>query len=238
MKLDILAIGAHPDDVEVAAGGTLLHHIALGKKVGLLDLTKSERSTRGTVPQRTREAHAAAQLLGAVVREQLDLPDGFFTADETNLLKIITQIRKYQPDIILANAPDDRHPDHQRAAAMVVQAVFLANLIKVETREEGQIQPAWRTRAIYHYVQDRTCRPDMVIDITPHIDRKFEAVRAYQSQFYQPDCTDPETPISCPSFFEALRGQNAMLGRQIGVDYAEGFTVARPVGVKDLFDLG
>ena len=238
MKLDILAIGAHPDDVEVAAGGTLLHHIALGKKVGLLDLTKSERSTRGTVPQRTREAHAAAQLLGAVVREQLDLPDGFFTADETNLLKIITQIRKYQPDIILANAPDDRHPDHQRAAAMVVQAVFLANLIKVETKAAGQIQPAWRTRAIYHYVQDRTCRPDMVIDITPHINRKFEAVRAYQSQFYQPDCTDPETPISCPSFFEALRGQNAMLGRQIGVDYAEGFTVSRPVGVKDLFDLG
>ncbi len=238
MKLDILAIGAHPDDVEVAAGGTLLHHIALGKKVGLLDLTKSERSTRGTVPQRTREAHAAAQLLGVVVREQLDLPDGFFTADEANLLKIITQIRKYQPDIILANAPDDRHPDHQRAAAMVVQAVFLANLIKVETQEAGQIQPAWRTRAIYHYVQDRTCRPDIVIDITAHIDRKFEAVRAYQSQFYQPDCTDPETPISCPSFFEALRGQNAMLGRQIGVDYAEGFTVARPVGVKDLFDLG
>ncbi len=238
MKLDILAIGAHPDDVEVAAGGTLLHHIALGKKVGLLDLTKSERSTRGTVPQRTREAHEAAQLLGVMVREQLDLPDGFFTADEANLLKIIARIRKYQPDIILANAPDDRHPDHQRAAAMVVQAVFLANLIKVETQEDGYTQPAWRTRAIYHYVQDRTCRPDMVIDITPHIDRKFEAVRAYQSQFYQPDCTDPETPISCPSFFEALRGQNAMLGRQIGVDYAEGFTVGRPVGVKDLFDLG
>jgi len=237
MKLDILAIAAHPDDVEVAAGGTLLHHVALGRKVGLLDLTKSERSTRGTVPQRSQEAHRAAELLGATIREQLDLPDGFFTADEASLLKIIMQIRKYQPDIILANAPDDRHPDHQRAAAMVVQAAFLANLVKIETIENGQIQPAWRTRAIYHYVQDRTCQPDLVIDITPYIDKKFEAIKAYQSQFYQPDCTDPETPISCPSFFEALRGRNAMLGRQIGVEYAEGFTVARTVGVRDLFDL-
>jgi bacillithiol biosynthesis deacetylase BshB1 len=237
MKLDILAISAHPDDVEVAAGGTLLHHVRLGRNVGLLDLTRAELSTRGNPTLRTEEAFASAKILGAAVREQLDLPDGFFTVDEASLLKVVTVIRKYRPEIILANALDDRHPDHQRAANLVAQAVFLANLIKVETVEAGQVQPIWRTKAVYHYVQDRTCKPDLVVDISPFIEQKFDAIRAYKSQFYQPDCTDPETPISCPSFFEALRGRNAMLGRQIGVEYAEAFTVARVLGVKDLFDL-
>jgi N-acetylglucosamine malate deacetylase 1 len=237
MKLDILAISAHPDDVEVAAGGTLLHHVAMGKKVGLLDLTQAERSTRGNPAQRTEEAFRSAGILGAAVREQLDLADGFFTVDEASLLKVIARIRKYQPTIILANAVDDRHPDHQRAANLVAQAVFLANLVKVETYENGQLQAVWRTRAVYHYVQDRNCKPDFVVDISPFIEQKFEAIRAYKSQFYQPDCTDPETPISCPSFFEALRGRNAMLGRQIGVEYAEAFSVERSVGVRDLFDL-
>lgn len=237
MKLDILAISAHPDDVEVAAGGTLLHHVRLGRKVGLLDLTKAELSTRGNPAKRTEEANQSAQILGAALREQLDLPDGFFTVEEANLRKVVTQIRKYQPEIILANSLDDRHPDHQRAANLVAQAVFLANLIKVETFENDRPQATWRTKAVYHYVQDRTCKPDFVVDISPFIEQKFEAIRAYKSQFYQPDCTDPETPISCPSFFEALRGRNAMLGRQIGVEYAEAFTVARAVGVRDLFDL-
>lgn len=237
MKLDILAISAHPDDVEVAAGGTLLHHVRLGRKVGLLDLTKAELSTRGNPAKRTEEANQSAQILGAALREQLDLPDGFFTVEEANLRKVVTQIRKYQPEIILANSLDDRHPDHQRAANLVAQAVFLANLIKVETFENDRPQVTWRTKAVYHYVQDRTCKPDFVVDISPFIEQKFEAIRAYKSQFYQPDCTDPETPISCPSFFEALRGRNAMLGRQIGVEYAEAFTVARAVGVRDLFDL-
>lgn len=237
MKLDILAISAHPDDVEVAAGGTLLHHVALGKKVGLLDLTKAELSTRGNPTQRSEEAFQSAKILGASVREQLDLPDGFFTQDEASLLKVVTQIRKYQPEIILANALDDRHPDHQRAANLVAHAVFLANLIKVETLEKGLPQSTWRTKAVYHYTQDRTCKPDFVVDISPYIEQKFSAIRAYKSQFYQPDCTDPETPISCPSFFDALRGRNAMYGRQIGVAYAEAFSVTRTVGVKDLFDL-
>jgi N-acetylglucosamine malate deacetylase 1 len=236
-KLDILAISAHPDDVEVAAGGTLLHHAAQGKKVGLLDLTRAELSTRGNPVQRAEEATQAAQLLGVSVRAQLNLPDGFFMVDESNLRKVVTQIRKFQPEIILANAFDDRHPDHQRAAQLVVQAVFLANLVKVETYEDGQIQAPWRTKAVYHYVQDRTCKPDFVVDISPYIEQKFEAIRAYTSQFYQPDCTDPETPISCPSFFEALRGRNAMLGRQIGVEYAEAFTLARTIGVRNFFDL-
>lgn len=237
MKLDILAISAHPDDVEVAAGGTLLHHVALGRKVGLLDLTRAELSTRGNVRQRSEEAAQASTLLGALVREQLDLPDGFFTADEINLRKVIAVIRKYRPEIILANSNDDRHPDHKRAADLVVQAVFLAGLVKIETLEAGQSQAPWRTKVVYHYIQDRTCNPNLVIDISPYIEQKFEVIRQYKSQFYNPDCTDPETPISCPSFFEALRGRNAMLGRQIGVEYAEAFTLARPVGVKDLFDL-
>lgn len=237
MKLDILAISAHPDDVEVAAGGTLLRHVAQGKKVGLLDLTKAELSTRGTPVQRSVEALLSARLLGAAIREQCDLPDGFFIADESNLLKVVAQIRKFQPEIILANAIEDRHPDHHRAANLVVQAAFLANLIKVQTIENGRQQKPWRTQAVYHYVQDRICRPDFVVDISAYIEQKFEAIRAYKSQFYQPDCTDPETPISCPSFFEALRGRNAMLGRQVGVEYAEAFTSARPVGVQDLFNL-
>lgn len=238
MKLDILAISAHPDDVEVSAGGTLLHHVALGKKVGLLDLTRAELSTRGNVVQRAEEAKQSGLILGAVVRDQLGLPDGFFSIDQTNLLKLVAKIRFYQPELILANSVDDRHPDHQRAANLVEQAVFLANLVKVETQDEtGATQRPWRTRAVYHYVQDRTCQPDFVVDISPYIEQKFEAIRAYKSQFYQPDCTDPETPISCPSFFEALRGRNAMLGRQIGVDYAEAFTSARPVGIRDLFEL-
>lgn len=237
MKLDILAISAHPDDAEVAAGGTLLHHVALGRKVGLLDLTKAELSTRGNVAQRTEEALQSARILGAAVREQLDLPDGFFTADEPNLLKVIAKIRKFRPEIILANAVDDRHPDHLRAANLVTRAVFLANLVKVQTAEDGQPQPPWRTKVVYHYVQDRTCQPDFVVDVSPYIEQKFEAIRAYKSQFYDPDCSDPETPISCPSFFESLRGKNAMFGRQIGVEYAEAFTVARLAGVRDLFDL-
>ena len=237
-KLDILAISAHPDDVEVAAGGTLLHHAALGKKVGLLDLTRAELSTRGTVTQRAEEAANAARILGASVRIQLGMADGFFTADQDSLLQLVTQIRTFQPEIILANATDDRHPDHQRAANLVTHAAFLANLVKIQTSDANhQPQLPWRTKDIYHYIQDRTCKPDFVVDISPYIETKFEAIKAYTSQFFQPDCTDPETPISCPSFFEALRGRNAMLGRQIGVTFAEGFTVARTVGVKDLFDL-
>lgn len=238
MKLDILAISAHPDDVEVSAGGTLLQHIAAGKKVGLLDLTKAELSTRGNVEQRATEASKAADILGAVLRDQLNLPDGFFSIDQPTLLKVIAKIRQYQPELILANSVDDRHPDHQRAANLIEQAVFLSNLIKIETLDEsGARQLPWRTKAVYHYVQDRTCQPDFVVDISPFIEKKFEAIKAYKSQFYQPDCSDPETPISCPSFFEALRGRNAMLGRHIGVEYAEAFTSVRPVGIRDLFDL-
>jgi bacillithiol biosynthesis deacetylase BshB1 len=237
MKVDILAISAHPDDVEVAAGGTLLHHVALGRTVGLLDLTRGELGTRGDACTRTREAMAAAQLLGATVREQLDLPDGFFTADEASLRKIIAQIRRFRPDIILATANEDRHPDHARAAAMIVQATFLANLVRIETEIDGQPQEPWQTRAIYHYIQDRCLRPELVIDITPYIEQKFNSVLAFRSQFYNPESEERDTPISKQSFLEAIRGKNASYGRLIGVDYAEAFTVSRPVGVRDFFDL-
>lgn len=237
MKLDILAIAAHPDDIEVAAGGALIHHIAQGHKVGLLDLTRAELSTRGNVQMREAEATLSAHIIGAATRAQLGLRDGFFTADEPSLLKVIGAIRKYQPDIIIANALDDRHPDHRKAAELVAQAIFLANLIKIETEDEGALQLPWRTRILLHCIQDRNCKPDLVIDISPYIDQKFEAIRAYKSQFYQPDCTDPETPISCPSFFEALRGRNAMWGRQVGVEYAEAFNVGRPIGVRSFLDL-
>lgn len=237
MKLDILAISAHADDVEVAAGGTLLSHIAQGRRVGLLDLTQAELSTRGNVTQRNEEALEAARLLDVPVREQLYLPDGFFKVEEANVLKLVAQIRKYRPSVVLANAKDDRHPDHNRAAQLVEQAVFLAGLIKVQTIDNEQVQSPWRVSSLYHYVQDRTCSPDFILDISPYIEQKFEVIRAYKSQFFQPDCTDPETPISCPSFFEALRGRNAMLGRQIGVEYAEAFTLSRPPGVRDLFHL-
>lgn len=237
MKLDVLAISAHPDDVEVAAGGTLLHHITLGHKVGLLDLTKGELSSRGNVSQRTEEAFNSAQIMGASIREQLDLPDGYLTADETSVLKVVNKIRKYRPDYILANAFDDRHPDHRRGADLVVQAVFLANLPKVETTEQEVNQLPWRVKAVFHYVQDRTCKPDFVVDITPYLEKKFLAIRAFKSQFYQPESVDPETPISMPSFFDALRGRNAMLGRQVGVQYAEAFTTSRPLGIQTFTDL-
>jgi N-acetylglucosamine malate deacetylase 1 len=237
LKLDILAISAHPDDVEVAAGGTLLHHIAMGQKVGLLDLTRGELSTRGCVETRTHEAFEAAKRLGVEVREQLDLPDGFFTDDEPNLLKIITNIRKYQPDIILTTATNDRHPDHARAANMVVQAAFLSNLIKIKTLEEDQIQETWKPKAIYHYNQDSLNKPDFVFDISSYIEKKFEVVCAYKSQFYDPLSTERETPITCKLFFEAIRGKNAALGRTIGVEYGEAFNVVRSIGVQNLFNL-
>lgn len=237
MKLDILAIAAHPDDIEVAAGGTLISHAAQGKNIGIIDLTKAELSTRGTVEQRTTEAYSAAKLIGAKVREQLDLKDGFFQLDEEAILKVVRIIRKFQPEIIITNAIEDRHPDHQRAAELVARASFMANLIKIKTEENGLVQSPWRTRLVLNALQDKNCNADIVVDFSPFIEQKFNAIREYKSQFYQPDCQEPETPISCPSFFESLKGRNAMWGRQIGVEYAEAFSVGRAIGVSNLFVL-
>ena len=237
-KLDILAIGVHPDDVELSCSGTLLRQISLGNSVGLLDLTLGELGTRGSATIRTQEAMAAAKIMGATVREQLDLEDGFFVQNRENLLKIIRIIRKYRPEIILANAIEDRHPDHGRAAKLTAEACFLSGLMKIETQDtEGVSQAAWRPKAVYHYIQDRALKPDFAIDISDFMEKKFETIMAYKSQFFNPDNTEPTTPISSQAFLDALRGKDSVYGRYIGVAYAEGYNVGRTIGVKDLFDL-
>ena len=238
MKLDILAIGVHPDDVELSCTGTLLRHIDLGFSVGLLDLTKGELGTRGNAQIRTEEATEAARLLGAKVREQLDLRDGFFTNTEENLLKIIRIIRQYRPEIILANAIEDRHPDHGRAAKLTAEACFLSGLLKIETVDnQGFAQKPWRPKVVYHYIQDRALKPDFAVDISQYVERKFEIISAYKSQFHDPLSVEPKTPISGSDFMDAIKGKDSVYGRYIGVQFAEGFNVGRTIGVNNLFDL-
>ncbi len=238
IKLDILAVGVHPDDVELSCAGTLLRQISLGNSVGLLDLTLGELGTRGNATIRTQEAMAAAEMMGALVREQLDLEDGFFVQNRDNLLKIIRILRKYRPEIVLANAIEDRHPDHGRAAKLTAEACFLSGLIKIETHDtEGVLQEAWRPKVVYHYIQDRSLKPDFAIDISDFVDKKFELIMAYKSQFFNADSSEPMTPISSPAFLDSIRGKDAVYGRYMGVAYAEGYNVARTIGVKDLFDL-
>lgn len=237
MKLDILAFGAHADDVELSCSGTLLRHIALGKKTGIVDLTRGELGTRGTPEMREREAQAAAQIMGVNIRETLDLHDGFFKNDEAAQRSVIRMIRKYQPDVIFANAIHDRHPDHGRAAALVEDAVFLSGLKKIETTEEDHEQEPWRPRVIYHYIQDEWIEPDVVVDITPFSEKKMEAIKAFQSQFYDPASKEPETYISRPEFFESLLFRARELGKMIGVKYGEGFTSRRKAGTDNLFHL-
>jgi len=237
MKLDILAIGVHPDDVELSASGTLLKHIALGRKVGILDLTRGELGTRGNAELRTKEAMASAQILGIAVREQLQMADGFFENNETHLKQIIHIIRKYQPEIVLCNAISDRHPDHGRAAKLSADACFYSGLIKIETQDNGMIQQAWRPKAVYHYIQDYYIEPDFVVDISEHMNKKLESIMAFSSQFYNPNSTEPETPISGKQFIENVKAKATILGRMIGTEYAEGFTTTRYMGVENLFDL-
>lgn len=236
-KLNILAFGSHPDDVELGCGGTLLAHISNGKKAGIIDLTQGELGTRGTPPIRKKEAEKAAGILGVNIRENLGFADGFFINDKSHQIEIIKIIRKYQPDIILANAVTDRHPDHRSAAQLVSDAGFLAGLRKIETRLGGKIQSVWRPKAIYHYIQFRNMKPDFVVDISDHHDKKMEAIKAYHSQFYDPASNEPETVISAPDFLEAVTAKAREFGKQIDVRYAEGFTAERYLGVKNLFDL-
>ena len=242
VKIDILAIGVHPDDVELSCSGTLLRHIAMGKTVGLLDLTRGELGTRGTAEIRDKEAANAASMMGAKFRKNLRMADGFFTYTKENLFQIMAVIREHQPEIVLANALDDRHPDHGRAAKLVADACFYSGLVKAETRnEKGELHERWRPKAIYHYIQDRNLEPDFVVDITDYIDRKMELVLAFRSQFYIPGDKEFEkelsSPISGKQFFDFLRAKAQSYGRVAGFDYAEGFNVARRPGVKDLFDL-
>lgn len=221
MKIDILAIGIHPDDVELSCSGTIAKHIALGKKVGILDLTQGELGTRGNAELRTKEANEAAIILGVSFRTQLNLKDCFFENNEENQKKIIEIIRKHQPEIILCNAISDRHPDHGRASKLVSDSSFYSGLIKIETHSDNKIQKAWRPKAVYHYIQDQYIHPDFVIDISDFIDIKHKAIMAYSSQFYNPSSNEPETPISSKHFIESVNSKMSILGRDIGVKFAE-----------------
>lgn len=237
MQIDILAIGVHPDDIELACSGTLLHHIALGHKVALLDLTRGELGTRGSAQLRTKEANAAAALMGAEVRYNLDLADGFFQNNSDSVLALIAQIRRFCPRIVLANAINDRHPDHGRAAKLIADACFYAGLAKIETQWQGEIQTAHRPANLYHYIQDYNLPADFVFDISPYMDKKIELVGCFSSQFYDPNSSEPKTPISGLDFMEFVRAKARTYARPAGFDYAEGFTVPRNIGVRNLFDL-
>lgn len=237
MKLDLLAFGAHPDDVELSASGTILAHIKQGYKCGIVDLTRGELGSRGDADTRDKEAEKAAEILGVSVRENLGMDDGFFQNDREHQLEIVKMIRKYRPEIILCNAVQDRHPDHGKASALVSDAVFLAGLIKVETEYEEQQQEAWRPKNVYHYIQDRFLKPDLVVDISEFWDKKMESILAYASQFYSPGMTGPQTAISSKEFLDFLASRSAEMGRPAGFRYGEGFTVERFPGVKNLFNI-
>ncbi|MBI3501705.1 MAG: bacillithiol biosynthesis deacetylase BshB1 [Bacteroidetes bacterium] len=225
MKLDILAFGAHPDDVELSCSGTILKNISEGKKVGIVDLTRGELGTRGTAAIREKEAKNAAKILGVSFRENLKLPDGFFEINKKNILKVIQKIRHYKPDVVLAPAISDRHPDHGRAAQLIAEASFLSGLPRIGTKEKSKKQPSWRPKAVYHYIQYRKHKPDFAIDITPYIEKKMEAIQAFASQFYNPVSKEPETLISHPKFFHYVRQREMEYGKLIGAQYAEGFNV-------------
>jgi len=232
MKLDILAFGVHPDDVELGCSGTILAALAEGKKVGIIDLTRGELGTRGTAETRKQEAAAAAKILGVQVRENLGMADGFFQNDEAHQRLVIEVIRKYQPEIILANAPEDRHPDHGRSAKLVSDAAFLSGLRKIETKHDGVAQTAWRPTYVFHYIQDRFIQPSFVVDITAYMDKKIESVLAYTTQFNSTSGDEPQTYISTPQFLETVKARAMMLGKRIGVGYAEGYITEKIIGIN------
>lgn len=237
MKVDILAIGAHPDDVELSAAGTIMRQISLGQSVAIVDLTEGELGSRGTIETRYEEAADASKIMGVKQRVNLNLGDGFFDFSKENKLRIIEQIRYFKPEIVLVNAYEDRHPDHGRGAQLAKEACFLSGLLKIETTFQGQKQEKWRPKAVYGYIQDHYIKPDFVVDITPYLERKLDAILAYKTQFYNPDSSEPQTPISSKEFIDFLKGRWSEYGRQIGVAYGEGFTTDRVVGVNDLKDL-
>ena len=237
MKLDILAFGAHPDDVELGCAGTILKEISLGKKVGIVDLTRGELGTRGSAELRDLEAAAAASILGVSVRENLAMRDGFFVNDEAHQLEVIKMIRKYKPEIVLCNAIDDRHIDHGKGSKLVSDACFLSGLMKIETSLDGEKQTAWRPKLVYHYIQWKNIEPDFVVDITGFTEKKIESILAYGSQFYDANSKEPATPITSKNFLESLNYRAQDLGRLVGVDFAEGFTVERCLAVSSLGNL-
>ncbi|MDT0552301.1 bacillithiol biosynthesis deacetylase BshB1 [Urechidicola vernalis] len=237
MKLDILAIGAHPDDVELGCGATIAKEISLGKKVGVLDLTRGELGTRGSAEIRDAEAGNSARILGIEVRENLGLADGFFQNSKENQLKIIEVLRKYKPTVVLCNAIDDRHIDHGKGSRLVSDACFLSGLRKIETVLDNTKQESWRPKQVYHYIQWKNIEPDFVIDVSGFIDKKVESVMAYSSQFFDANSKEPSSPISSMNFLESITYRAQDLGRLIGVAHAEGFTVERFVAINKLDDL-
>lgn len=235
LKLDVLAFGVHPDDVELSCTGTLLVEKANGKKTGIIDLTQGELGSRGTAAIRLEEAQRAAAILGVDVRENLGMRDGFFKNDEAHQLQIIKVLRKYQPEIILCNAPEDRHPDHGRSAKLVSDAAFLSGLLKIETLDDdGKPQQHWRPKYVFHFIQDRMLQPNFVIDITTVFDKKLAAIKAYTSQFYAPGDTGPQTYISTPAFLDSVIYRHKWFGKMIGVEYAEGFITEKMIGLGSL----
>lgn len=239
MKLDILAFGAHPDDVELGSGGTIAKEIAKGKKVGIVDLTRGELGTRGSAEIRDKEASLAAEILGISVRENLKFADGFFINDKKHQLEIIKMVRKYQPEIVLCNAIEDRHIDHGKGSDLVSNACYLSGLLKIETKLTGndEFQGPWRPKVVYHYIQWKNIEPDFVVDVTGFIKKKSDAILAYSSQFHDPKSDEPETPISSKNFIDSVHYRARDLGRLIGVEHAEGFTAERYVAVNSLNDL-
>lgn len=238
LKLDILVLSVHPDDAELGCGGTILKHIALGKKVGIVDLTRGELGTRGSAEIRDQEAAAAAKILGLAVRENLAIPDGFFENTKGYQLKVIEAIRKYQPEIIITNAYHDRHPDHGRANELVNTAAFLSGLRKIETYAGTELQEPWRAEILLHFIQDEYIEPDILVDVTDFWDKKIESIYAYGSQFFNPEWGDePQTYISSPEFIKIVEARGREFGKVIHVKFAEGFTSRRILGVNNLFDL-
>lgn len=238
MKLDILVFASHPDDAELGCGGTIAKHTSLGDKVGIVDLTRGELGTRGTPETRQQEADASAKILGVAVRENLNLEDGFFQNTPESQMTLIRAIRKYQPRIILANAVYDRHIDHGKGASLAYDASFLSGLVKIETSDEsGASQSSWRPEVVYHYVQSQFISPDFVVDISQQWETKMKAVRAFSSQFFNPDSHEPETYISKPEFLKMLEARAVEYGHAIGASYGEGFTTRRFIGVDNLFHL-
>ncbi len=237
MKLDILAFGSHPDDIELSCAGTIAKEVSSGKKVGIVDLTRGELGTRGTAETRKSEAAEAAKILGVAVRENLGFDDAFFINNKEHQLEIIKLIRKYQPEIVLCNAISDRHIDHAKGSELVSDACFLSGLLKIETKLDGQLQSKWRPKQVYHYIQWQPIEPNIVVDISGFEEVKMQSVLAYKTQFYDPKSKEPQTPISSKNFTDSILYRARDLGRLIGVEYAEGFTVDRYIGVDSLFDL-
>lgn len=237
MKLDVLAFAAHPDDVEISAGGTIAKMVTAGKKVGIVDFTQGELGSRGSAELRMVESARSSKILGLSVRENLKLADGFFTHTEENLKRIVQMVRKYQPEVVLANSITDRHPDHAKGAKLASEGCFLSGLRKIETELDGAQQAHWRPRAVYHYIQDYFIEPDFVVDISDFYETKLESIKAFSSQFFDPNSSEPSTPISGEDFFEFIAARAMQFGRPIGAKYGEGFTSHRYIGVDDLTSL-